>query len=91
MASDGKQAPVVDPPVDRTSKDGSLDLKDPQNIEHIELEHGGVPPEWLERYPLIKDKSPEELKMLEKSLVRKLDWKFLPMVSLMLIMKYVAT
>lgn len=72
------------PHVERVSRDGS-EFKDEKNF--VEVEEGAVPREWLERYPLIKDKSPEELKALEKSLVRKLDWKFLPMVSLMLIMK----
>ena len=69
---------------ERVSKDGS-EYRDEKNV--VEVEEGAVPREWLERYPLIKDKSPEELRALEKSLVRKLDWKFLPMVSIMLIMK----
>jgi hypothetical protein len=73
--------------VARTSKDGSIDFKDEKHMENCEVENGAAPREWLERYPLIKDKTPEQLKALEKSLVRKLDWKFLPMVSIMLIMK----
>lgn len=79
----------LDPPTEhrpsRGSKPGSIDLK--ENIDDIEVEDGSVPCEWLERYPLIANKTPEELKAIEKSLVRKLDWRFLPMVSLMLVMK----
>lgn len=41
----------------------------------------------MRKYALIKDKSDEELQAIEKSLVRKLDWKFLPMVTCMLLMK----
>jgi len=56
--------------------------------DHCEVEE--VPPRdaLLERYALIKDKTEDELKAIEKSLVRKLDWKFLPMVTAMLLMKY---
>lgn len=61
----------------------SMDFKD--GVEFAEA----VPERdaYLERYPLIKDKSPEELARIEKSLVRKLDWRFLPMVTAMLMMK----
>ena len=41
----------------------------------------------LEGWPLLKNKSPEELKALNKSVLRKLDWKFLPCVTMMLLMK----
>lgn len=68
------------------SRTDSVDLKKDLNND-VEVEENAQRDEYLERYDLIKDKSPEELKALEKSLVRKLDWKFLPMVSLMLVMK----
>ncbi|KAG9952942.1 MFS general substrate transporter, partial [Aureobasidium melanogenum] len=44
--------------------------------------------EWLAQFPLIADKSPEELRKIEKGLLRKLDWIFLPVVTLMLLMGY---
>lgn len=70
------------------SRTDSTDLKkDLDNDVEVEVEENVQRDEYLERYDLIKGKSPEELKALEKSLVRKLDWKFLPMVSLMLVMK----
>ncbi|KAH6695432.1 major facilitator superfamily transporter [Plectosphaerella plurivora] len=62
----------------------SLDFKD--GVELAESVPGRDP--LLERYPLIRDKSPEELARIEKSLVRKLDWRFLPMVTAMLMMNY---
>lgn len=73
------------PPSVRSRTD-SVDLKKDLNND-VEVEENAQRDEYLERYDLIKDKSPEELKALEKSLIRKLDWKFLPMVSLMLVMK----
>ncbi|RGP79811.1 hypothetical protein FLONG3_2125 [Fusarium longipes] len=66
------------------SKPNSLDAK--RNVEYDE--NAPERDEILERYDLIKDKTPEELAALEKSLVRKLDFKFLPMVTAMLLMNY---
>lgn len=65
------------------SKPGSLDIK--QNVECEE--NAPVQDEVLERYSLIRDKTPEERAAIEKALVRKLDWRFLPMVTAMLLMK----
>jgi hypothetical protein len=54
-------------------------------IEHIE----GLPNEqWLERFPLLQNKTPEELKQLNTKLLKKLDWRFLPTVTVMLLMGY---
>jgi hypothetical protein len=62
----------------------SLD-KAKAEIEHIE----GVPDEtYLERFPLLREKNSEELKQLNKKLLRKLDWRFLPTVTVMLLMGY---
>lgn len=41
----------------------------------------------LERFPLISNKSKEELDALNKAVVRKLDWEFLPCITAMLLMK----
>jgi hypothetical protein len=54
--------------------------------EVVEVRNNEYPAEWLQRFPLIADKSPEELKVLQKGLLRKLDWIFLPMVTMMLLM-----
>ncbi|KAF9878096.1 major facilitator superfamily transporter [Colletotrichum karsti] len=65
------------------SKRGSIDAK-----VGIELENAPVRDPLLDPYDLIKDKSPEELRALDKSVRKKLDWKFLPMVCAMLMMNY---
>jgi hypothetical protein len=65
------------------SNPGSLDIK--RDVEYEE--NAPVRDEVLERYSLIKDKTPEERAAIEKALVRKLDWRFLPMVTAMLLMK----
>lgn len=61
----------------------SLDIKSNVKLEEFAPERDL----FLERYEVIREKSPEELRAIEKSLVRKLDWKFLPMVTAMLLMK----
>ncbi|KAL2110286.1 hypothetical protein VUR80DRAFT_1396 [Thermomyces stellatus] len=69
------------------SRQDSVDLK--ENLGNdVELEENTQRDEYLERYELIRNKSPEERKALEKSLVRKLDWKFMPTVCAMLLMNY---
>lgn len=42
----------------------------------------------LEKHALLKDKSPEELKELNKKVLKKLDWRFLPCITAMLLMNY---
>ena len=66
------------------STPNSLDAK--RDVEYEE--NAPERDEVLERYDLIKDMTPEERAALEKKLVRKLDWKFLPMVTAMLLMNY---
>ncbi|KEQ60578.1 MFS general substrate transporter [Aureobasidium melanogenum CBS 110374] len=70
----------------------ALDGLEKKNLSAEHLEIIGVQSEhnieWLARYPLIADKSPEELRKIEKALLRKIDWIFLPVVTLMLLMGY---
>jgi hypothetical protein len=44
--------------------------------------------EYLQEYPLLAEKSPEALERIEKSLKRRLDYIFLPMVTMVLFMGY---
>ncbi|KAF2008403.1 MFS general substrate transporter [Aaosphaeria arxii CBS 175.79] len=44
--------------------------------------------EWIQRYPLLRDKSQEELDGLNKAVLKKLDWRFLPCITAMLLMNY---
>ena len=52
-------------------------------IEHIEDDQSRL---YLDRFPLLQSKSAEELKALNKKLLIKLDWRFLPTVTIMLLM-----
>jgi hypothetical protein len=54
------------------------------DVEHIE----GLHNDYLQGFSLLQDKTPEELKDINKKLLRKLDWRFLPTVTLMLLMAY---
>lgn len=60
-------------------------------IEHVEkAEDTRLADEILQRYPSLVGKSEEELASLNKKVLRKLDWKFLPCITFMLLMKYVS-
>lgn len=65
----------------------SLDKTGP--IEHVEA--ATLSDAILERYALLREKSTEELAQLNKSVLKKLDWKFLPCITAMLLMKYDTT
>lgn len=52
------------------------------------LEEATLSDTVLQRYDLLKDKSSIELEALNKSVLKKLDWKFLPCITAMLLMKY---
>jgi len=60
-------------------------LKNEQAIEHVKT--AAVEPTYLEGFPLLVGKSEEELAILNKKVLKKLDWKFLPCITAMLLMK----
>jgi hypothetical protein len=66
----------------------AFDMKS-KTIEHVESTDGSLTlaEEILNRYPLLVGKSQEELASLNKKVLKKLDWKFLPCITLMLLMK----
>ncbi|WJG34847.1 major facilitator superfamily domain-containing protein [Fusarium oxysporum Fo47] len=66
-----------------TSHDSSAEK---QYATHIEGEV--VVDEYLPLFPLLVNKSLEERQKIEKKVKRKLDWVFLPVVTLMLLMGY---
>lgn len=67
----------------QSSPRSSIDKKP---IEHVEsASHDET---ILQKYALLKDKSDEELKSLNKTVLKKLDWRFLPCITAMLLMKY---
>ena len=56
-------------------------------VEHIEdTPH---PEHFLRLFPILQDKAPEELEMLDRAVLRKLDWRFLPCITMMLLMRWV--
>ncbi|KAL3430344.1 major facilitator superfamily domain-containing protein [Aspergillus tetrazonus] len=52
------------------------------------LEHVSEADRMLVHFPILQDKSHEELELLNKAVLRKLDWYFLPCVTVMLLMSY---
>ena len=53
-----------------------------------QIESAPVGEEYLHLFPLLANKTLEERQLIEKKLKRKLDWAFLPVVTLMLLMGY---
>lgn len=73
-----------------SARDGNETPK--QSAEIIKIENAEVTVEdvFLQRYPLLASKSKEELDTLNKAVLSKLDWRFLPCITAMLLMKWVA-
>lgn len=65
------------------SKTKDADATPKQSGEIVKIEDASI-----EAAPLLKEKSPEKLEKLNKSVLRKLDWKFLPCITAMLLMNY---
>lgn len=73
-------------PVPEIRMDSIVKDKDGASAHEIAIEETGR--EYLENYPLLVNKTTEELKKLEKSLKYRLDYIFLPMVTLVLFVGY---
>jgi hypothetical protein len=62
--------------------------KEINTVEHVEKSGGlTLDEEILSRYPLLAGKSEVEMALLNKKVLKKLDWKFLPCITFMLLMK----
>lgn len=62
--------------------------KEINTVEHVEKTGGYASnDEILQRYPLLAGKSEVEMAMLNKKVLKKLDWRFLPCITFMLLMK----
>ncbi|KAI9931397.1 hypothetical protein MW887_009972 [Aspergillus wentii] len=63
----------------RSTKSASFELDDKPTVEDVE----DVRPEdqILTHFPLLRDKTPEELKTLNKAVLRKLDWSYLDRIN----------
>ena len=56
--------------------------KNLNTVEHVEKSAGAIQAdEILTRYPLLVGKSETELALLNKKVLRKLDWRFLPCIT----------
>lgn len=66
--------------------------KDLHTIEHVEKSGGVVTAdEILNRYPLLVGKSEVDMALLNKKVLKKLDWYFLPCITFMLLMNYLVS
>jgi sugar phosphate permease len=57
-------------------------------VEVLEQAHTSNEQLWIQEYDLIRDKSQEELDVLNKKVLKKLDWRFLTTITAMLLMNY---
>lgn len=75
----------------RSSQDsGSKPGVEVEEVRHVER-RGGLSESDLhtlrQRYPLLANASQEKLDQLNKAVLRKLDWRFLPVITAMLLMR----
>jgi hypothetical protein len=42
--------------------------------------------QYLQAFPLLRDRTHDDLEIIRRKLLRKLDWRFLPTVTVMLLM-----
>jgi hypothetical protein len=59
------------------------------SVEIVKVENAEIPDaeRYLQGYPLLREKTKDELDKLNKAVLKKLDWKFLLIITLMLLMK----
>lgn len=71
--------------------DAKEKLQEPECIESVVAQNGEgayvSPQEVQARFPLLRDLSTEQMGELNKRVLRKIDWRLLPIVSLMYLMK----
>lgn len=65
----------------------SLSEKEQANIEVLEHAQTSEAHTYLQKFNLLAGKSTEELDTLNKKVLSKLDWRFLPCITAMLLMK----
>jgi MFS family permease len=65
------------------SRTSSIEKHDITLVETVPGQDG-----YLQNFPLLADKTPEERQLIEKQLKRKLDFVFLPVMTIMLLMGY---
>lgn len=73
-------------PPERRASLNSVSSISKSALEHVE-ENTPHPEQFLPLFPVLQEKAPEELDMLDRAVLRKLDWQFLPCVTMMLLMR----
>jgi hypothetical protein len=80
-------------PEHRTSADNKEALENEKRIEDVSTSpnaEGYIPPEVIQaRFELLRDLGPDEMAALNKRVVKKIDWRMMPCVTLMFLMKYI--
>lgn len=81
-----------------TSKDASkniaecVQLEDPAgsadpSLEKLEQHHDITPRDIQARFELLRDLSDSEMEKLNKKLVKKIDWRMMPTITMMFLMR----
>jgi hypothetical protein len=61
-------------------------------MKEITTTSGVITPQQIQaRFETLRDKSEEQMAALNKKLLRKIDWRLMPCITLMFLMKYVPT
>lgn len=71
------------------------DEKNEMSIEKVDVaitttEHVFSPAEVQARFPLLQDLNDEEMATLNKRLLSRIDWRLMPTITIMFLMKYVS-
>ncbi|KJK68128.1 Major Facilitator Superfamily protein [Aspergillus parasiticus SU-1] len=66
----------------------SKDIESKTALELEDLKDAPQRDPLLELFPILQNKTPEELEKLNRSVVSKLDWYFLPCITMILLMSY---
>lgn len=76
-------------PIQVTSSKMAIDSDSKRSVEIIKVEDANVNAEasYLQRYPLLVNKTEDGLKALNKAVLKKLDWKLLPCITIMLLFR----
>lgn len=72
----------------RNDSTSSVDTKSNAKVEAIEAALISDEEKYLANYDLLVGKSKEELATLNKNVLKRLDWWFLPCITAMLLMNY---
>ncbi|KPI37705.1 putative transporter [Cyphellophora attinorum] len=81
-SSPAEARPSTPQPARRSSMDKEADVEVVESIQAANEEL------WLQQYDLLAGKSKQELAALNKKVVKKLDWRFLTTITMMLLMNY---